>query len=286
MNWEKLWERVKAYAGILLGSAILAVALDAFTVPNRIAAGGVSGLATILYHEFGWPVGLVMLAVNVPLFLAGITVLGGAFGLRSFVGAVASSVFVDAFVPFVPVLTNDPVLASVYGGVLTGVGVGITFHFGGSTGGTDIAALLLHHMTRLGVGRSFIVFDGLVIAAAAAVFNPELAMYAFLSLVVASWTIDLIQEGRPFAKGALIISDKAEAIGREVLQTLERGATTFRGRGVYTGREREALLVIVARHQIHQLALIVRSIDPRAFMVVTDVSDVLGEGFERRSGKG
>lgn len=278
-------EAVVAYAGILVGSAVLAVALDAFTVPNRIAAGGVSGLATILYHQFGWPVGMVMLAVNIPLFAAGIKALGTSFGMRTVIGTIASSVFVDLFAPFLPVLTEDPVLASVYGGVLTGVGVGITFRFGGSTGGTDIAALLIHHFTRLGVGRSFILIDGLVILWAAAAFNAELAMYAFLSLVIASWTIDLIQEGRPFAKGALIISDEADAIAKEVLETLERGVTAFRGQGAYTGKERDALVVIVGRHQIHQLAQIVRSIDPRAFMVVADVSDVMGEGFERGKAK-
>ncbi len=274
-------ERIYHYLGILVGAAVLAFALAAFTVPNRIAAGGLSGLATITFHQFGWPVGLTMVALNIPLFAAGARRLGFSFGMRSFVGAMASSVLVDLFAPFVPPLTTDPVLASIYGGVLTGVGVGLTFRYGGSTGGTDIAARLLQHVTRMGLGRAFIVIDGAVILWAAVAFNPELAMYAFLSLVIASKTIDWVQEGRPFAKGAIIISDECEKIGREVLLDLDRGATTFRGRGAYTGSERDALLVVVGRHQIHRLTELVRRIDSGAFMVITDVTDVLGEGFGR-----
>lgn len=278
---SRVMNQARNYLGVLVGAAVLAFALDAFTVPNRIAAGGVSGLATITYHQFGWPVGMTMLAVNIPLFAAGARKLGLSFGVRSFVGAVASSVFVDLFAPFIPTLTRDPVLASIYGGVLTGLGVGITFRYGGSTGGTDIAARLLHQVTRIGIGRAFIVFDGVVIVWAAIAFNAELGLYAFLSLVIASKTIDFLQEGRPFAKGAIIISEACDDIVREVMVRLDRGATTFRGRGAFTGSDREALFVVVGRHQIHQLAEIVRRIDSRAFMVVTDVSDVLGEGFPR-----
>ena len=270
------------YTGLLVGSAILALALDWFTVPNRIAAGGVSGLATITHYIFGWPVGITMLAVNVPLFAASFGIVGRRFGFRSLVGAVVSSVLVDVFAPFTRPLTFDPLLASLYGGVLTGLGVGMTFYFGGSTGGTDLAARLLHHFTHIGLGRSFLIVDAAVIAWAAVAFNAELGMYALLSLFVASKTIDFLQEGTPLAKGAFIISDHADKIGQRVLTELDRGATTLRGRGLYTGKERDVLMVIVGRPQLRQLRLIVQSVDPKAFMVITDVADVLGEGFEPR----
>lgn len=273
---------VYEYVGLLIGSAILALALDWFTVPNRIAAGGVSGLATITHYLFAWPVGITMLAVNVPLFIVSFRIVGKRFGVRSLVGAIVSSVLVDVFAPFTRPLTFDPLLASIYGGVLTGLGVGITFYFGGSTGGTDLAARLVHHFTHIGLGRSFLLVDAAVIAWAAVAFNAELGMYALLSLFVASKSIDFLQEGTSIAKAAFIISDHADTIGKRVLTELERGATTLSGRGVYTGREREVLMVIVGRPQLRLLRAIVHESDPRAFIVITDVADVLGEGFEPR----
>lgn len=279
---RRIWRLIYDYTGLLVGSAILALALDWFTIPNRIAAGGVSGLATITHYVFGWPVGITMLAVNVPLFVLSFGIVGRRFGVRSLVGAVVSSILVDVFAPFTRPLTLDPLLASLYGGVLTGLGVGLTFYFGGSTGGTDLAARLLHHFTHIGLGRSFLVVDAAVIAWAALAFNAELGMYALLSLFVASKTIDFLQEGTPLAKGAFIISDHVDTIGKRVLTELDRGATVLRGRGLYTGKERDVLMVIVGRPQLRQLRLIVQEADPEAFMVITDVADVLGEGFEPR----
>ena len=267
------------YAGIVVGSAIVALALDWFLVPNRIAAGGVSGLATLTHYIFGWPVGMTMLGVNLPLFLVSLKVLGVRFGVKTVVGTVATSVLVDTFAPLLNPLTRDPALASIYGGVLAGVGIGITFRFGGSTGGTDMAARLLNHYTTISVGRSLLIFDGIVIALAAVAFNVELALYAFLSVFVTSKAIDVIQEGSAYAKGAFIISDRAEEIGAAIMRELDRGATALKGTGLYTQEERDVLFVIVARHEIHQLRQIVHHLDTKAFMVITDVSDVLGEGF-------
>lgn len=267
------------YLGIAVGAAMVALALDWFLVPNRIAAGGVSGLATVAHHVFAWPVGLTMLVVNVPLFAASVKALGFRFGIKTIYGTVVTSVLVDVLAPYLAPLTRDPALASIYGGVLAGIGIGITFRFGGSTGGTDMAARLLNHFTSISVGRSLLIFDGVVIALAGVVFNPELALYAFLSVFVTSKAIDVIQEGSAYAKGAFIISDKAAEIGERILHELERGVTALKGQGLYTRADREVLFVIVARHEIHRLSELVHSVDPRAFMVITDVSDVLGEGF-------
>jgi len=267
------------YTGVAVGSAIVALALDWFLVPNRIAAGGVSGFATVVHHVFGWPVGVTMLVVNVPLFLASIRVLGLRFGVKTIFGTVVTSVLVDVLAPYVAPLTRDPALASIYGGVLAGIGIGVTFRYGGSTGGTDMAARLLNRLTSISVGRSLLIFDGFVIALAGVVFNPELALYAFLSVFVTSKAIDVIQEGSTYAKGAFIISEKAAEIGEKILYELERGVTALKGQGFYTRADREVLFVIVARHEIHRLSSLVHSVDPKAFMVITDVSDVLGEGF-------
>lgn len=265
--------------GIIAGSALVALALDWFLVPNRIAAGGVSGLATVTHYVFGWPVGATMLAVNLPLFAASIKVFGLRFGLGTIVGTVTTSVLVDVLAPFLQPLTQDAALAAIYGGVLAGIGIGVTFRFGGSTGGTDMAARLLNRYTALSVGRSLLVFDGLVIALAGIVFNAELALYAFLSVFVTGKAIDVLQEGSSYAKGAFIISQRSGEIGQAILQQLDRGATALKGRGLYTQEDRDVLFVIVARHEIHQLRQLVHRLDPRAFMVITDVSEVLGEGF-------
>lgn len=267
------------YSGIVLGSALVALALDWFLVPNRIAAGGVSGLATLIHYLFGWPVGMTMLGVNLPLFLVSVKVLGVRFGIKTLIGTVATAVLVDVLSPLLHPLTRDAALAAIYGGVLAGVGIGITFRFGGSTGGTDMAARLLNHYTAISVGRSLLIFDGIVIAMAAVAFNAELALYAFLSVFVTSKAIDVMQEGSSYAKGAFIISTRAKEIGEAILEQLERGATALKGRGLYTQEDRDVLFVIVSRNEIHQLRQLVHHHDSRAFMVITDVSDVLGEGF-------
>jgi len=268
------------YIGVAAGSALVALALDWFLVPNKIAAGGVSGFATVLHYVFGWPVGVVMLAVNAPLFVLSIRYVGLRFGVKTIFGTVVTSVLVDVLAPFLSPLTRDPVLAAIYGGVLAGIGIGVTFRYGGSTGGTDMAARLLHRFTGIGVGRSLLIFDGFVILLAGIVFNPELALYAFLSVFVTSKAIDVIQEGSSYAKGAFIISEKAGEIGDRILRELDRGVTALKGKGLYTQSDREVLFVIVSRQEIHALSKLVHSVDPRAFMVITDVSDVLGEGFK------
>ncbi len=277
-NW--FWWQVYGYLAVVLGALITALALDWFTIPNRIAAGGVSGLATVLHYLFGLPVGLTMLALNVPLFLAAVRVLGGQFGLKTLIGAVTLSLFVDGLAPILRPLTNNALLAALYGGVLSGVGLGITFKWGGSTGGTDLAALLLNRYTKRGVGQSLMAIDFGIIAAAGIVFGAELALYALITLFLTSKAIDVVQEGVAYAKAAYIISDPADVIGRRVLVDLSRGATAVQGRGLYTNEERPVLFVIVARAEISDLKRIVHSVDPKAFVVITEAHEVLGEGFK------
>lgn len=267
------------YLGVVVGSAVVALGLDLFLVPNKIAAGGISGLATVVHYVFGWPVGITMLAANIPLFAFGVKTVGLRFGMKTAVGTAATSIFVDLLAPWLPALTQDPALAAIYGGVVTGVGIGITFRYGGSTGGTDMAARILNHYTHLSVGRSLLIFDGIVIVLAGVTFNAELALYAFLAVFLASKTIDLVQEGPRYGKAALIISEHSQAIGKRVLNEIDRGATSLRGQGLYTESERDVLLVVVARHEIHRLRKLVHEEDPKAFMIIADVADVLGEGF-------
>ncbi|MDH7479860.1 MAG: YitT family protein [Syntrophomonadaceae bacterium] len=277
------WSRVAVdYLGITLGAAILASGLSVFLVPNRIAAGGVSGAATIIHYLFNLPVGMVILILNIPLFLLSLRELGFAFGLRSFYGTVVLGFFVDLFTARLAPLTMDVLLAAIYGGVVVGIGMGLVFRFKGTTGGTDLAARIINKYIKVSLGQSLLAIDFLVIAAAGVFFNPELAMYALLSLFVATQVIDLVQEGASFAKAALIISSKTEEITRGIFSELDRGVTTLKGRGMYTGTEHEVIYCVVTRSEVTRLKELVNRIDPLAFVVFNDVREVIGEGFKRK----
>ena len=249
-------------------------------IPNRIAAGGVSGIGTVFHYLWGWPVGAVMLTLNIPLFLAVTFVLGPKFGVKSVYGAISLSLLVDLLAAFTGPVTTDPLLACIYGGVFVGIGIGITMRFQGSTGGTDLAALLLNHFTDMRLGQAVLVIDACIIALAGLVFGPELGLYAFLALVVSSRAIDLVQEGTGYNKAAYIISEYPEEISREIMNRLERGVTSLQGTGMFTKTDRQVLMVIVSRREVGAVKDLVRNIDPRAFLVISDVREVLGEGFK------
>lgn len=280
------WRRAVFEWGLVtVGSALTALALAWFLIPNQIAAGGISGLGTVLYHLAGVPVGLTMLVLNIPLFLLSLRAIGILFGARTVFGTVATALFVDLFVYLVDPLTTDTALATLYGGALSGVGLGLAFRGGGSTGGTDMAARLLNHYFRVSVGRGLLLVDGFVIMLAGYAFGAELALYALLGVFLTSKTVDLVQEGEPYARAAFIISERAEQIGKAVLAELDRGATSLKGRGLYTDEEREVLFVIVSRSELARLRALVVKEDPDAFVVIADVFDVLGEGFRQPPGR-
>ncbi|MGO0121941.1 YitT family protein [Desulfothermobacter acidiphilus] len=266
---------------ILSGSMVMALGLDLLLVPNKIAPGGVSGLATVLHYLLHLPVGAVMLALNVPIFLWGFWRLGWGVGFRSILGTIAFSVAVDLLAPLSSPLTSDAMLASLYGGVVVGLGLALVYRGKGSTGGTALVAAILRSYTGVNVGQLLFMVDGLVVAAAGIAFrSAELAMYALLSLFVSSWVIDLIQEGISETKAFLIISEKHPLIANAVLQEMDRGLTIWEGRGGFTGQPRTLLLAVVARSEVARLKETVYRIDPRAFMILADVHEVIGEGFK------
>lgn len=273
--------------GLNAGVVVCALGLNLFLVPNKLVAGGVSGIATILHHLVGVPVGATMLALNVPLFIMGIYRLGFGFGFRTLYGTVALSLAVDGMAPFLPVPTREPFLACLFGGVLVGIGLGLVFRAKGTTGGTDLAAAILRtYVGIINIGQILFLVDGAVVLATGVAFrSPELAMYSLITIFVSAVVIDTVQQGLGYAKAFFIISEQATAIGEAVLKELERGATALAGRGLYTGREREVLLVVVSRAEVTRLKEIVYRTDPRAFIVVADVREVLGEGFKQYTGR-
>lgn len=287
LSWgvEMFARALRDAALLFLGVVLIALGLDLFLVPNKIAAGGVSGIATILHHLVGFPVGATMLVLNIPLFLWGFFRLGLGVGFRSLLGTVLLSGVVDGLVPFLPVLTADALLASLYGGVLVGLGLGLVFRAKGTTGGTDLAATILRSYVGINVGQLLFLVDGAVVLAAGFAFrSPELAMYALITIFVSAWVIDVVQEGLGYTKAFLVISDKHQAIARAVLTEVNRGATLWEGTGAYTGAARMLLLTVVSRSEVTRLKEVVYRIDPRAFVILTNVHEVLGEGFKEYRG--
>lgn len=271
---------VAEFLGVTAGSLITALGLVFFLIPLKIAAGGVSGLATVVFYVFKWPVGLTMLLINIPLFLLSLRELGIRFGLKTLYGTIALSVFTDLIGPYVTPPTENVLLASVYGGAITGLGMGIVFRAGGSTGGTDLGARLINKFFRISVGQGLLIIDAFVITLAGIVFGIELALYALISLYITSHVIDLVQEGFGYAKAALIISSRHEEIGQAILYQLNRGATVLRGKGLYTNQERDVILTVITRAEVSKVKALVSQIDPRAFVIVTNVHEALGEGFK------
>lgn len=277
-GWRK---ELLSYLGILLGVTVTAFGLSFFLVPNKIAAGGVSGLATVLLYTLKVPMGLTMILLNVPLFILSLRIIGPMFGVKTLFGSIALSVVIDLMNQVALPLTMDPLLSAIYGGVIAGIGLGLAFRFGGSTGGTDMAAQLVARYLPMSVGQALLFVDGIVILLAGLVFGPELALYALLSVFVTTKAVDLIQEGQSYAKAVLVISDHSDQIAKRVMEDMDRGVTGLQARGLYTGTQREMLLITVGRTEIAKVKDIVRDIDSRAFVVISDVHEVLGEGFRR-----
>ncbi len=247
-------------------------------IPNRIAAGGVSGFATVLLYLLQIPVSITLVVVNIPLFIAGLIFLGRKFGTRTLVGTLLLALFVAITDNMTP-LTSDPLLASIYGGLLAGLGLGVVFRAKATTGGTDLAAHLLHKFLGFTVGQGLLGIDFIVIALAGFVFNAELAMYALIAVFATGKVIDLVQQGLRVSKMAYIITSKPKEISEVILYKLNRGATTLDGKGAYTGEQKDIILCVVSQMEITKLKEMVNEVDNKAFVIVTDITEALGEGF-------
>ncbi|OPL14755.1 MAG: hypothetical protein AVO34_01080 [Firmicutes bacterium ML8_F2] len=269
------------FFGILVGATILAVGMNMFMVPNMLAPGGVSGLAVVVYHLLKVPVGLTIIILNIPLFIIGYRVLGTRVVLQSLLGTFLFSLAVEITAPLLPAITEDLLLASVYGGLVMGVGVGLVFRYRGSTGGTGLLSLILARVWGVSPGQAMLWGDMAVLATAVFVFGGEAAMYAALSLFVSVKVIDAILEGFGMAKSAIIITREGEKINERLLFELGRGVTWLEGSGGYTRETREVLLCVVTRQQTAQLKTIIHEVDPDAFVILGNATEVHGEGFKK-----
>jgi len=271
---------------IVAGSALMALGYVLFLIPHKIVPGGAGGIAMVLNHFFNTPVGLVIVVLNVPLFIIGIRVLGKSYGVKSVLGIIISSALIDVFGYLVPLktATTNPILACVFGGLLLGGGLGLVFRGGGSTGGSDIIGQLISRRTNLSTGTAILLVDATIISAAGVSFgNLELALYGYLNLYLQTRAIDLVLEGLSYTRAMFIISDAALSISRAITSTMNRGATLLNAQGGFTGKSRQVLFCVMSKREVLRARDIARAIDPKAFIIITDVYEVLGEGFRPRT---
>ncbi|WP_139380256.1 YitT family protein [Maledivibacter halophilus] len=278
------YRKVFPYIGITLGTFLMALGLLLFLEPNTIAPGGVTGLAIVIQKVTGVPIDVTNLAVNIPLFIIGIITLGRAFGAKTAFGTATLSLFIRILIIVLGKninATDDLLLAAIFGGVILGIGIGIVFISGGTTGGTDLAGAILNkYIPGLSTAKLMMIIDLIIVTAAGIVNkNIETSLYSIISLYILVKVADFIVEGLNYSKAFYIITDYSEEIGKEIIEKLNRGATAFKARGMYTGRDREVLLCVVNRAQVVKLKQIVYDIDSRAFIMVTTIHEVLGEGF-------
>lgn len=263
--------------GIALGTLVTAIGLNAFLIPNRLNDGGLTAVAVVLHYVAHVPVGPTLFVINAPLFALSLWKVGARFALRSLLGTVLLSVWLSV-VPDRAVV-HDVLLATVYGGLISGLGSGLVFRFGGSTGGTDLLARLVRLALRWTTGRSLLAVDVAVIALTGIILGARLAMYSAFALFVGTRAVDALQEGSEGEKVALVVSQQADRVAGRVLEELGRGVTALQGRGMYSGEGRQVLFIALTRGEIARLKGIVVHEDPSAFMLVLPAGEVLGEGF-------
>ncbi|MBR1584122.1 MAG: YitT family protein [Clostridia bacterium] len=277
-------ERVRAYVLILLGCILGGAAYPLFLVPNNIAPGGLTGVATILNYLWDLPVGVTSMALNLPLFLIGYRAMGRVFVFRSFVATVLFSVCIDLLQ--LPPLTDDILLGSVYGALLLGLGLGLIMRGGATTGGSDMIARMVNkRFPLLTVGTFLFLVDCAVILAAAFTMSARAALYALICIFVSARAVDLVLAGMGSAKACYIITAHPNEIAHRILNELERGATLLQGTGAYSGEERTVVISVVTNAEVIPLKRIVRAEDAKAFVFITDTHETLGEGFSALEGE-
>jgi len=268
---------------ILAGLLLCAVGYDMFIIPNQIAPGGFTGIAQLVNHATGWPIGMLTIALNVPLFALSAKSLGLKFGLRSLVASFGLSVLIDVLpIPSaIPMDTTERLLlASLFGGVVAGAGFGLIIRGNATTGGSDMLAKLINaRFHSVSIGLVMFAVDALVILASAFVFDVVSAMFALICTFLMSQVIDFLVDGLNSARAYFVISEQSEAIARRVMDEMERGITGLHGRGMYSGEDKQVLLCVIGRTESPRLRAIVSECDPAAFIIATNVHEVLGEGF-------
>lgn len=285
-NKKKIRQELRSYLQIIVGTFIMAVGLVIFIAPMKLAPGGVYGIAIILHHLFGFPIGLSGLALDIPLLILGTLILGPKFGVKTVAGIVSLSAWISLieFLYGYELLINSEsafFIMTLFGSVLTGLGLGLIFKTRATSGGTDILASILQKYTHLSIGTSLIIVDSIIVLIALAAFKDwEIPLYSWAAIYVTGLVADKVVIGFRTDKTVFIISDKHEEIRDVILNQLKRGGTYIKGEGMYNGREKEIIYTIVDRKELPTLIYKVHEIDPDAFLSIIDANETLGDGFK------
>ena len=271
-------EQFLAWAQIVLGCVIGAAAYPTFLDPGKIAPGGLTGVAMIMKHLWGWDIGITSLILNIPLFIVGYKAMGRVFAFRSLVATILFSFMIDLLpLEAIPV---EPMRGTLYGGSLLGIGLGFILRGGATTGGTDMAARLVHkYLPFMSVGMFLFLIDCVVVVAAWIFIGSSEALYALICIFVSGKAVDMVMLGLSSNKACFVITDQWEKVSRRLLDEMERGVTQLTAKGAYTGVDRPVVLCVLPPQEVARLKEIVRQEDERAFMFITEAHEALGEGF-------
>lgn len=277
----KLWynlKRVGPLLGIILGATLSAYSVQGFIVHAGLGGGGIGGIALILFYTLGLPIGLMTFLLNIPLFILGWREVSQRFIVKTLIGLVIYSLALDLFKGIRPLPFEDIFLGALYGGVLGGVGSGIVFRLGGSLGGTDIVAKVIQRRFGWAMGTTMLFFNAIIILISWAFLGPKLALYTLVSIFVSSRTIDVIQGGIP-AKAVTIITNNADIVVNRIHHEVGRGATFLQGRGSFSAEEKNIIICVVSMPEIGLLKRVIREVDPHAFLIIQNASEVVGQGW-------
>ncbi len=273
----------KAYSLILIGSFIMAAGFVLFITPHKIIPGGVYGIAIVLHHMFDLPVGLTALCFDIPLTIIGVRVLGPRFGVKTVVGFVLTAFWVDSLTYLygdVPLIPDDVLLSSLFGGVMTGLGLGLIFKSKATSGGSDIVAMIISKYTRLPIGQLLMVVDSFIVLIGLVAFRDwQIPLYSLITIYVTGRVVDLVLQGISYDKTLFIISEKHQEIRDKIINDLNRGGTLFHGSGMYNYEEKSIIYTVLNRRELAILQDFIHQVDPNAFLVVINANEILGEGF-------
>lgn len=267
---------------IILGALIMAIGISLFLLPNQLSSGGLTGVATITYYLLGFPMGITILALNIPLFIIAFIRKGKEFFLKGLLGTISLSIFIDLFDQFAP-LTEDRFLACIYGGIIVGIGTSIILKAHASTGGTDMLAYVIRTYKPNYQTSNLIVFADIIIIALNVLFfkEIEIGLYSAITIYLMGKMIDIVFEGIYFTKMMFIVSEKHKEIAREIGNSIERGTTGLYAKGMYTNEEKMVLWCIASRNEAIKIKQISQKIDPRSFIVISNAREAFGVGFKR-----
>ncbi|MCB0805272.1 MAG: YitT family protein [Bacteroidales bacterium] len=273
-----------AYSLIVIGALIMATGFVFFITPYKIVPGGVYGISIVLHHLFGTPVGLIALCFDIPLTLLGIKILGPRFGIKTVVGFVFTALFVDLLTYLwgeQPLVENDALLSSIFGGVLIGLGLGLIFKSRATSGGSDIVAMIISKYTHLPLGQLMIVVDSVIVLIGLAAFGDwKIPLYSLIVIYITGRVIDLVLQGVSYDKTLFIISKNPQEIRDKIILDLNRGGTFIQGTGMYNNQDRTLIYTVVNRREMAILQDFIHKVDPHAFMTVINANEILGEGFK------